>query len=60
VNADNYKDYEVYTYKATMDQVYKKRWYNRILLKRKTPYEGVVDQNKIYDPSHYSHSYIQN
>lgn len=47
--SQDYSNYEVFKFKE-MDHVYSKHWYNKILLKSKTPLKD-VDENKFFDPS---------
>ncbi len=59
-NPENFKEYEVFAFKKDADKVYTKGWYDRILLKKKTPLTDPIDDNKHYDPAWYTPSYIEN
>lgn len=53
----DYSNYEVYKFKET-DSVYSKNWYNKILIKSKTPVKD-VDENKFFDPAQ-TKSHLEN
>jgi hypothetical protein len=48
MSVNDYTEYETFSYKAE-DVVYKKGWYNKILLKSKKPIKD-YDENKFYNP----------
>jgi hypothetical protein len=57
---EDYKDYEVFSFKKDADKVYNKGWYDKILLKKKTPIAEPIDDNQYFDPNWYTPSYIEN
>ncbi len=54
-----FTDYEVFAF-TDKDVVYSKGWYDKILLKKKTPVEGDINENEHFDPQWFSTSYVEN